>query len=169
MNKEQDVPWWYNGKIIEGSEDPRVPLWAVGYVYKISRYANADRKQGADRNGLAFPDKIYIGKKQLKSNRKGKVSQKEIKATGTRKRVKMVIKDSNWMKYSSSCPEVVKDIKEHPELMRKEIITWCWSKKHLSYCEMEMQVKENVLRENTYNGNILSRFFKRDLIKPEAK
>jgi kynurenine formamidase len=135
-----------------------IPVWAVGMVYKISRL---------DKFGNEV--KIYIGKKLLQSNRKGKISKREIAATGTRKRVKRVVKDSGWMKYNSSCPELVREIKEDPGQFSKEIVEWCWSKKQLSYVEMEWQVKEDVLRRDTYNGNVLSRWFRKDLIRPEKK
>ncbi len=172
MNQKQsstDVPWWWNGKALIGSDDPRIPLHAIGFVYRICRYESKEYRQNADRGWNPSWEKIYIGKKLLHTNRKGRVSKKEIKDTGTRKRVKRIIKNSGWMSYNSSCPEVQKDLQEHPELMRKEIIEWCWSKKHLSYCEMEHQVREDVLRKDAYNGNILSRFFKRDLVKPITK
>lgn len=165
---ENSVPWWYGYKTITGPDDIRIPAEAIGFVYRICRYESERYKLLADSLENPSWDKVYIGKKLMNSNRKGKVSQREIKATGTRKRVKRIIKDSGWMSYNSSCPELVKDIKEHPELFRKEIVQWCWSKKHLSYSEMEWQVLEDVLRKDTYNGNVLSRWFRRDLIKPTA-
>ena len=50
-----------------------------------------------------------------------------------------------------------------PENFKREILEVCCTKKYLNYCELSHQVKNDVLKGNTYNGNILGRYFARDM------
>ena len=144
----QEVPWTWQGLPVTPE---MIPIWAVGMVYKISKL---------DRFGNKV--KIYIGKKLLQSNRKGKISKREIAATGTRKRVKRVIKDSGWSGYWSSCKELQIEQKEHPELFVREILEWCFSKKNMTFTELKYQFQFSVLERDTYNSNINGSFYRHD-------
>lgn len=146
-NPEQK--WIYKGKVINCLEDIEGYQDIIGFVYCITR---------TDTN------KIYIGKKILHTSRKTRISKKEKLETGTRKIFKKVIKESDWQKYWGSSLELKTDMKIVPkELFEREILAFCYSKKQLSYCELEYQVIYDVLRDNSYNANILSRFFRKDL------
>lgn len=141
--------WTYNGKPVINIDDLPNHETLVGFVYCITHI-----KTG----------KFYIGKKSLHSSRKTKISQKEKKETGTRKKSKQVIKESDWKTYWGSCTELKEDIKKlGAQAFKREIIELCCSKKFLTYCEVSHQVKHDVLTSNSYNGNILSRYFKKDM------
>lgn len=164
--------WYYNGKEITNVNDPIVPQRAIGFIYKISRYLNKSMANDAYRTSpftlnLNLPDKRYIGKKLLTSATKKKVgkraSAKQLLETGDKRKVKKIIrgsKVSNWMVYHSSCKPLQEEIKEHPELFRKEIIEFVFSKRDLTYKEVWWMFHFNVLEIDSYNDNILGKFFK---------
>lgn len=61
-----------------------------------------------------------------------------------------------------SCKELLEDIKNIGEdQFTKEIIEFCFNKTSLTYREVWYQFKFDVLEINSYNGNILSRFFRK--------
>jgi hypothetical protein len=167
------MKWLYQGK--EVTED-MVPEWAVGFVYRITRYPVSieEIKKGIYIN--IGPLKLYIGKKLLTSTNKKKIGvraqAKQLLETGDKRRVKKVsrvVKNSGWINYNSSCKPLQADIKEHPELFVKEIIHWCHSKKHMTYCEIKEQFLHNVLEIDSYNDNIGGKIFRKDLIKQEKQ
>jgi len=144
-----DNNWIYGVRRVKQLEDLPNFKNLVGFVYIITHV-----KTG----------KFYIGKKSLNSSRKTKVSMREKATTGTRKRTKTVIKASNWLKYWGSCKELTEEIKREGEHMyKREIVALCCTKKYLNYCELSYQIKHDVLTENSYNGNILGRYFSRDM------
>lgn len=137
--------WYYKGVVVNSMND--VPEGAIGMIYKIIRL---------DTN------RYYIGKKQFTSTRKTKITQKEKTETGTRKKFKQVVKESDWQNYNSSCKELQQEIKELGEhLFKKEILLYCFNKRDLTYEEVRYQFLLEVLEKDTYNANILSRFFKK--------
>ena len=85
-------------KIVKSIED--IPDYenVVGFVYRITNISTG---------------KFYIGKKSLNFSRKSLISKKEKLATGTRKRVKKVVKQSNWLIYWGSCKELTSEIKQN--------------------------------------------------------
>lgn len=134
------MAWIYKGKEIK-----EIPEGYIGFIYLIE-----------DAYG-----KIYIGKKQFTHKTKSRISKREIKATKTRKRVKVTLKDSGWLNYQSSCLPLQQAIKENGvENFTFEILALCKDKRELSYLEVKYQFKYNVLEVDSYNGNILGRFFK---------
>lgn len=141
--------WKYKKKVIDSIEDIlAIEPTAIGFVYKITN----------DING-----KFYIGKKNLYSNRNKKITKKEIAATKTRKRKITVTKESNWKSYYGSSAELHKDVITHGKNnFTREIIEFCHSAKTLSYCEVKWQFQLEVLVKNTYNGNILGRYYRKD-------
>lgn len=139
--------WKYLGNDITSLED--VPQGAIGFVYKITNTQN---------------DKFYIGKKVFFITRKMKISNREKKKTETMKRFKYVSKESDWKTYYGSCQELKDDInKSDKSLFKREILQFCKTKKGMTYLELEYQIKYNVLENNSYNNNILGKFYKKDI------
>ena len=50
---------------------------------------------------------------------------------------------------------------------KREILKLCFSKKQLTYYEIAYQCKYDVLETNSYNDNIMSRIFRKDLHLPD--
>ena len=122
---------------------------AVGFVYKITNMVTG---------------RFYIGKKSLYSERKTKISNREKTQTKTRKTFKRVVKESNWKSYYGSCAELTEEIAmTDSKFYQREILEVCYSKKYLGYCEIAHQFKNDVLTANSYNGNILGRYFPSDI------
>lgn len=121
----------------------------IGFVYKITNKSNG---------------KFYIGKKSLYNKQTKKITQKVIKETKTRKRKEVHIKESNWKTYCGSSVELLKDIATYSDtIFHREIIELCTSTKYLSYSEIKWQIKFDVLNQNTYNGNIMGRYYRKDV------
>lgn len=121
----------------------------IGFVYKITNLKNG---------------KIYIGKKNFYHSRKARISKKEKSETKTRKTFKYMIKESDWLKYYGSCKELKDDLKKiGEEYFKREILELCCTKKYLSYCELKYQIQYDVLKQNSYNGNILGRYYPKDI------
>lgn len=137
--------WIYKEQEINSIED--VPENAIGFIYKITNLLD---------------NKFYIGKKQLNSIRKTRISKREQTQTNNkRKKFKQIVKDSGWLNYNSSCKELQQDIINLEEQnFKKEIIEFCFNKRDLNYKEVWWQFKLNVLEENTYNNNIAARWFR---------
>lgn len=146
--------WIYKNKPITCLED--IPDYEniSGFVYCIKR-------KGSKKYG---PEKIYIGKKSLQHSRKTRISKKEKLITPTRKVFKRVVKESDWKLYWGSSDTLKADMKIIPHTyFTREILEFCYNKKYLNYCEIEHQFKYDVLRKDTYNGNILGKYFRKDL------
>lgn len=140
--------WIYKGKKITCLEDIENYESIIGFVYKIT---------GPDK-------RIYIGKKILRNSRKTRISKKEKAATPTRKVFKRVIKESDWKDYYGSCVPLKAEINEKgKKYYKREILEFACTKKYLAFCELEYQIKNDVLRTNSHNGNILSRYFTKDM------
>jgi hypothetical protein len=138
--------WFFKRKEIKSIED--FPKDAIGFIYKITNLETG---------------KMYIGKKVLFFSRKTKISKREKSETGTRKKIKKVIKESNWKDYYGSSQELSDDImKLGTGSFKREILEVCCNLKYLSYAELKHQIKCEVLENNSYNGNILGKFFKKD-------
>jgi len=121
----------------------------VGFVYKITNL-----KTG----------KFYIGKKSFFHTRKTAISKREKAQTGTKKRFKRVSKESNWLTYYGSCKELKDDIGQMgADLFKREILEVCCTKKYLGYCEVKHQIINDVLGKESYNGNILGRYYPKDI------
>lgn len=162
----QEVPWRY-----AGNTEFQIPENCIGFIYRITKIGSDEAQPWVKLGTLSTAYigrvgyKTYIGKKLLTSNRKGKVTKKEIKETGTRKRVKRIIKDSGWKTYNSSCKPLQQEMKEHPEWFYKEILYWCWGKKQMSYLETKEQILHESLERDSYNDHVQN-WWRRDLINP---
>lgn len=148
--------WIYQGKEVT-EEDT---LNKFGFVYIITRLANGD-----------LPERYYIGKKQLISNRKKKLTKKELAAApvkpGRKPTHKRVISESDWINYWGSDDELKKEVKELGEdAFIRTILRFCTSKKQLSYYEEKEQFIQEVLEKSElfYNKNIGGTYFIKDLI-----
>jgi len=139
--------WIYDNKEIVSLND--FPTNCVGFIYKITNNLNG---------------KIYVGKKILLTSRRTTISKKEKMVTKTRKTFKKIVKESDWQTYFGSCKELKEDVKKYGEHnFTRLILEFCHSKKYMTYCEVKYQFKYNVLETDTYNGNIMSRFFRTDM------
>jgi len=129
------------------------PENCIGFIYLIKNQTTG---------------KIYIGKKSLYSNTNKKLTKKEIAeqtGPGRKPTKKLVTKESNWKVYMGSSKELLADIKETSEdIYERNILHFCFSKKQLTYYEINYQMKYNVLEVDSYNDNILGKFYRKDLI-----
>jgi hypothetical protein len=149
--------WLWNGNDV--TEDV-IPESAVGFVYLIEHIPSG---------------KYYIGKKSLESVRNVKIGKRELikikeerKAAGIGGRAplkKKVRKASDWEKYYSSNEWINEQVKEgKQDEFKRQIIQFCNSKKSLSYYEVYWMFKYDVLSDtNSLNGNILGKFYSKDL------
>jgi len=120
----------------------------VGFCYKIT---------GPD-------GRIYIGRKALQHTTRVRISATEKKKTKTKNRYKEVTKDSGWRDYWGSCKELKADIQRLGEdQFTREILEFTCSPKKLGYLELKYQILYKVLEIDSYNGNILGRFFQKDI------
>ena len=69
------------------------------------------------------------------------------------------------MTYWGSNKNLQADLKElGPENFERKILKLCKTKKELTYWELHYQCKHEVLIVNSYNDNILGKFFTQDLV-----
>jgi hypothetical protein len=133
--------WTYQGKSIQALKD--LPTDCVGIIYKIKNITNG---------------KFYIGRKILRN-------KKTLPPLKGKKRKRRLIVESNWKTYTGSCVDLNIDIAKGHEI-EKEIIHLCCTKKQMTYYELKHQLLENVLeRDDSYNSNIMGKFFRRDLLE----
>ena len=144
--------WLYKNKVINKLEN--LPENTFGFIYKIT-----DKTTG----------KFYIGKKQIMSQTNVKLGKKELEALPTQRgkkpSKKLVIKESNWVDYMGSNKFLLEDIKALGEKnFLKEILIICANKKLLTYWELAFQCKYDVLQVNSYNDNLLGKFYRKDFL-----
>ena len=126
-----------------------------GFVYKITNLTNS---------------KFYIGKKYFYHTSNVKLGKKELAALpvtrGRKSSTKQVIKESDWKSYWGSSKELQQDVKElGAEFFECVILKLCVDKKQLTYFELHYQcVSECLLSANSYNDNIVGKYFRKDLI-----
>lgn len=146
--------WLYNSKEVTSRQD--FGDKAIGFVYKI-----VNKQTG----------KLYIGKKILANTLTKKLTKKELleqTGPGRKQTKKKVSKESNWKEYWGSCKPLLAEVKQlGEESFSREILKVCYSKKQLTYYEIAYQCKYDVLEIDSYNDNIMSRIFRKDLQNPE--
>lgn len=142
--------WLYQNQEINSSD--QFPEGTFGFIYQITCIHPTDPS--------AF--RTYIGKKQLSSNRKAKLTKREKSLTeNKRKRFKRVIKETDWLTYWGSSDELKLDIERlGKENFKREILCFVKSKMDLSFWEVHFQIKNDVLFRDSYNKNILGKFYK---------
>lgn len=122
----------------------------VGFIYSITNTNNG---------------KVYIGRKSFLTTRKVGIGKKAIAnmvdKRGSKK--KTIVNQSNWEVYTGSNKQLNEDIASGNNV-RREIIKLCYTKKQMTYWEMFFQFQYDVLREESYNDNILGKFFRSDLL-----
>ena len=78
---------------------------------------------------------------------------------------KLVTKESNWVDYWGSNKFLLDDIKKLGEdKFQREIVIICSSKKLLTYWELAIQCKYDVLQVDCYNDNLLGKFYRKDFV-----
>jgi predicted SPOUT superfamily RNA methylase MTH1 len=141
--------WIYNNNPVTSLTDfPDHERW-IGFCYKITNH-----KTGA----------IYIGKKNFLSVRKKKLPKSKLSTDLRRKKYEVVTKESDWKEYYGSNKQLQEDVEKLGEhFFTREIIELACNKKLLNYLELKYQILNDVLSFNSYNGNILGRYFPKDL------
>ena len=136
--------------------DPVHPEDWFGFVYVITNKVTG---------------RIYVGKKVFWNNLKKKLTKTELAeqtGPGRKPTHKRVTKESNWLTYWGSNKELLEDVKElGQDNFERKILKLCKSKKELTYYELHYQCKEEVLLTNSYNYNILGKFYRRDLLSED--
>jgi len=144
--------WLYENEEITSIE--QFPKNCHGFVYKITNLENG---------------KIYVGRKILLNTLNKKLTKKELTeqvGPGRKPTKKKVIKESNWISYWGSNKPLLEDIKQlGKDKFKREIIKLTFSKKQLTYYELHYQCIFEVLMKDSYNSNILGKFYPKDLIE----
>jgi hypothetical protein len=150
--------WLHNNKEIH-LED--IPEDAVGFVYKIIHTPTG--KYYIGKKSLESVRNVKIGKRELE---RIKAERKELKLRGSAPKKKKVRKISDWETYYSSNEWINEEVKSGKgDEFSREILQFCNSIKSLSYYEVEWMFRYDVLRdENSLNGNISGKWYKRDLV-----
>jgi hypothetical protein len=129
------------------------PENSFGFIYRITN---------------AITGKFYIGKKSLYHNIKKKLTKSELaeqSGPGRKATTKRIQKESDWATYWGSNKEILAEIKSKGNLaFQRDIIKIVNTKKELTYWELHYQCQYNVLLVDSYNDNILGKFFKRDFV-----
>ena len=114
--------------------------------------------------------KSYIGKKVLFHNQKKKLGKKELAAltgvVGRRPSYKLIVKESDWLKYYGSQKDIKQLLLEgKKDEFERTILKMCFTKKSLTYFEIKYQMLYQVLEkpDEFFNDNILGKFFTKDL------
>jgi len=144
--------WYENMGIKEFKSIEDFPENSFGFIYKITNIITG---------------KFYIGKKSLYHNIKKKLTKAELAeqtGPGRKSTTKTIQKESDWLTYWGSNKELLNDIKTSSNLsFQREIIKIAKTKKELTYWEVNYQCSYDVLLVNSYNDNILGKFFRKDL------
>lgn len=159
--------WSYQGNIIKTIDD--VPSNSIGFIYIVRNLSN---------------NRFYIGRKSFFSVRSQKIVKStydKLKSKGefvtkTKDKRKSKVgkpvwnykkinrKETPWKTYTGSSKELNADLAKGVEY-EKEILMFCFSKKEISYRELEQIVCSKCLeRDDCYNGNVLGKWFPNDLI-----
>jgi hypothetical protein len=127
-----------------------------GFIYKITNLES---------------NKFYIGKKSFFHNKKKKLTKKELAeqtGPGRRSTTKVEQVDSGWRNYWGSSKELLADVKLLGEdKFEKEILKFCPTKKQLTFYEIHYQIQHSVLFTDSYNDNILGKFYRKDFVTAE--
>ena len=145
--------WYENMGTKQFTNLENFPEYSFGFIYKITNIVTG---------------KFYIGKKSLYHNVKKKLTKKELaeqSGPGRKATTKRVQKESDWATYWGSNKEILEEIKSKGNLaFTREILKLVNTKKELTYWEVAFQCQYDVLLIDSYNDNILGKFFKKDFI-----
>lgn len=124
-----------------------------GYIYKTTHIPTG---------------KYYVGKKAYLHRKKKKLTKKELAlltGKGRKPKFKVEYVDSKWKEYYGSSLTLKQDIEKYgKDQFVVEKLMDCKSRKSLSYWEVYFMFQYDVLKNDTYNENILGRFYRKDLI-----
>lgn len=136
--------WLYQDRKIESIQD--FPENTYGFIYEVTHL---------------LTQRKYIGKKVLYFNR-------TLAPLKGEKKKRKVVKESDWMEYYGSHPEIKKILKEEgKQNFTREILVLVPSKKLLTYYETKILFVKEVLEPKNIlyiNDNISGKFFKKDFI-----
>ena len=143
--------WFYKGQVIK--EIGEFPENTYGFIYKITRIEDG---------------KFYIGRKNLYSERTKALTKKELaEHTGKGKKPtkKKVIAESDWQDYYGSEASLKAEVKQLGKVaFKREVLHLCTHKKQMTYQELRHQILQGCLEsDNCFNGNILGKFWKKDI------
>jgi hypothetical protein len=136
--------WLYQDRKIQSLED--FPENTYGFIYEVT-HLPTQRK--------------YIGKKVLYFNR-------TLAPLKGEKKKRKVVKESDWMEYYGSHPEIKKILKEEgKQNFTREILILVPSKKLLTYYECKYLFQKGVIEPDSIyiNDNILAKFYRKDFLK----
>jgi hypothetical protein len=143
--------WLYQNKSFT-----QIPEGFIGFVYKISCTSQSNQHYGW----------TYWGMKSFYSTTTKKLGKRAVAALPDKRMSKKVktTNESNWKIYNSSSKELQALIKKNPTHFKKEIIELCKSKKQMSFKELELLIKNDVLYDDkNWNKNVLNRYFMKDI------
>tara|TARA_B100000614_G_scaffold101641_1_gene91331 strand:- start:68 stop:544 length:477 start_codon:yes stop_codon:yes gene_type:complete len=153
------MSWTYKTKKI--GDVTQFPENTFGFVYIVTHKPT---------------NKSYIGKKVLYHTRKQKIGKRELqrleKAVGRRPSYKLVVKESDWLRYYGSQKEIKNLLLEgKKDEFERLILKLAPNKKLLTYYETKYQMIYQVLEkpDEFFNDNILGKFFTKDFIDMEFK
>ena len=153
------MSWTYKTKKI--GDVTQFPENTFGFVYIVTHKPT---------------NKSYIGKKVLYHTRKQKIGKRELqrleKAVGRRPSYKLVVKESDWLRYYGSQKEIKNLLMEgKKDEFERLILKLAPNKKLLTYYETKYQMIYQVLEkpDEFFNDNILGKFFTKDFIDMEFK
>ena len=131
------MSWIYRENKVDSLND--IPDGVIGFIYLV---INEETKEW------------YVGKKSL-------YSERTLPPLKNMKRKRKVTKESNWLTYQSS-NNAVKEWKSP----YREIVEYCYTKKMLTYRELQAIVCMNGLEDpNCLNDNVLGKFYSGDFKK----
>ena len=136
--------WLYKEEVIDSIE--KMPKNTFGFIYEVC-YIPTNEK--------------YLGKKVLQFNKK-------LPPLKGFKRKRKVVVESDWQTYYGSHQKIKNLLKEgKQDNFRRIILEFAFNKKNLTYLETKYLFSNHVLENTEYiNDNILGKFFRKDLVKP---
>lgn len=143
--------WFYKGQVVK--EISEFPENTYGFIYKITRVNDG---------------KFYVGRKNLYSERTKALTKKELSehtGKGKKPTKKKVIAESDWQDYYGSEASLKEEVKRIGKpAFKREILHLCTHKKQMTYQELRHQILQGCLEsDNCFNGNILGKFWKKDI------
>lgn len=142
-SKKETVSWLLNGRPMSES-----PEGYEGFIYVI---------YNETKGGM-----YYIGRKSFYSYSKKKLTAAEKKLPeNKRKTFKITKTKTAWERYTGSCDELNKHIKEG-DVIRKEVLRLCRTRKQMTAWETKYILCDCILDDNCYNNHALGKLFKAD-------
>jgi hypothetical protein len=153
--------WLYKGEVIGSIE--QMPENMFGFVYEVTYIPTNEKYLG--KKVLYFERNKRLGKKALETLR---LERKSKGLRGKTPSKQKTTTESDWLNYLGSHNRIKQLILEgKSNQFSKKILEFAFDKKHLTYLETKYQFCNQVLENTEYiNDNILGKFFRKDLVKP---